>query len=56
MKSPPVVAFFFIVRGEMVSSEEKYPNLWSEYSSAVTLTAVPPPPSPQKLDNDMLAA
>lgn len=47
MKSPPVVAFFFIVRGEMVNSEDKYPNLWPEYSSAVTLTApeyaCPPP-------------
>lgn len=57
MKSPPVVAFFFIVRGEVVSSEDKYPNLRSEYSSAVTLTA----PAyactpPQRLDNDMLAA
>lgn len=56
MKSPPVVAFFFIVQGEMVSSEEKYPNLWSEYSSAVTLTAPVYACPPQRLDNDMLAA
>lgn len=56
MKSLPVIAFFFIVRGEMVSSEDKYPNLWSECSSAVTLTAPAYACPPQRLDNDMLAA
>lgn len=45
----------------MVSCEDEYLNLWSEYSPAVTLTAPahvcpPPHPIPQSLDNDMLAA